>query len=249
MEQPRPGPPYAHAPIVEAIVDVQVTRPERVDLPVLARIGDEENDRYPTRNSRFDLTSTVNVSASGLSADAEQSEVGYVFTSKDGLQIFHAGLNQFTFSRLSPYVGWEDFVAEAARLWDCYRAGTEASEVTRVAVRYINRFEFDSPSIDLEDYFRVFPEIGSLPSMTGFLMRVQVPLERHDAMLNLTLAQVRTDAEDKIAVLLDNDVARFIAPDGACDPALVVRHLEDLHAAKNDAFEACLTDAAREFIS
>jgi uncharacterized protein (TIGR04255 family) len=98
---------------------------------------------------------------------------GYRFRSQDGLEIASFKQDGFSFSRLKPYTRWEQVFSEAERLWKSYVSAAAAEEVTRIALRFINRILLPLPIADFARYLTAPPAIPpSAPQdVTSFLFR------------------------------------------------------------------------------
>lgn len=232
---------------MEALIDLRCAIEPPATLGALAAVQEAEGERYPDRRDRMRFEGQLTL-GSQVGAAASQRHVGYLFTSADGRQAFQARTDGFTFSRFRPYERWETFRDEARRLWDAYRERVAVAGVTRVAVRFINRFDLPLPLNDFKDYFETVPEVApNLPqALSGFLMRLEIPQEDLDAMLLLTQALMPPEQEDVASILLDIDLFREYEQPVDGDEAW--RFLERLRVRKNDVFEACITERAREVI-
>jgi uncharacterized protein (TIGR04255 family) len=238
---------YARAPIIEALIDIQVRAPEGVALSTLAQVCRAERERYPSRQDRLFFHGELHV-GERVGATASQRPVGYIAFTEDRLQAFQARLDGFTFSRFAPYDRWETFRTEAERLWAAYRDLVGPEEVTRIGVRYINRLELPEGVQDLKEYLRTIPIISSeLPQqMTGFLMQVQIPQTDIDCVLELTEALVPPEQSGAVSVLLDIDIYRETA--GPIHEDEIWGLLENLRERKNVVFAACITERTQEMI-
>ena len=145
--------------------------------------------------------------------------IGWRFTTADGKQVAQFRKDGFTFSRLAPYTYWEEVFAEASRLFLLYLAATNPEEVTRPAVRYINRMPF--PETEVGDFspFLTAPPVCPVDRqvvLNGFLTQVQVhdPLTGISATITQTI-QSGGDSPDFVPVVLDLDVyeTRSFPPD------------------------------------
>jgi uncharacterized protein (TIGR04255 family) len=81
--------------------------------------------------------------------------------------------------------------------------------------------------------------------MVGFFMRLDVPLTSINARLILNQAMLppASPEPESVSVLLDSDVVSGSAP---ADDQEIWRRFEILRKAKNDVFEACITNLTRE---
>lgn len=239
--------PYPHAPIAEAVIDIRVTLPESVDLDALAKVGDAESSAYPIARKRMEYQSEMSFADEQVTTTDSTQQVGHVFVSTDEKQVFQSRLDGFSFSRLAPYESWEPVETEAFRLWRVYRDVTKPEAITRVAVRYINRIPLPSSDpFELDQYLRTFPEISSdLPQLVeSYLMQVQIPLPEYSAtlmMIQTTLVQ-----PDGYFLVLDNDVAKLVdEPYSKGTDDKILHWLRELRHAKNEVFEASITNKTR----
>ncbi len=120
----------------------------------------------------------------------------------------------------------------------------EPGGVLRVGVRYINKIVLPDQEVELKTWFRCGPPtVPELPGkIAGFVSRVEF-LYPDAVKLLLTQASIDTP-EEPSAFLLDLDVLW----DGgeAQLPDAIMTVVDDLHERVGSAFEAIITDAARE---
>jgi uncharacterized protein (TIGR04255 family) len=169
-----------------------------------------------------------------------------VYASEDQKQVYQTRLDGFAFSRLAPYESWERFSNEARRLWQAYRECLKPVAVTRLAVRYVNRLDIPGERIEIKDYLRTSPEIGQdLPqNLDSYFMQLQIPMDdiRCKLVLNETIGQ--PSQVDHISLILDIDL--FRTEDIPEEEESIWELFEALRRRKNEVFEACITDRARE---
>jgi uncharacterized protein (TIGR04255 family) len=173
--------------------------------------------------------------------------MGYVFLSPDKKQLFQAKRTGFTFNRLAPYPGWDAFFTEAKRLWEEYRKVARPRGYKRIALRYIDRFDFPLSTVQLETYFRTYPEVSrELPQLiAGFFFQLNLPIDEIQAVAAITQTMVEPTTPGHSSVILDIDLYRTEAlPSGNELWPL----FETLRIWKNKIFEASITESTREFI-
>ena len=235
---------YPNAPITEAIIDIQVETGATVDA--LDPIQGGEEAAYPTVEKM-----TANTGALMFRPDmspiahATSQPIGYLARSQDGLQIYQARSNGFTFSRLARYPHWGVFSAEARRLWDKYRTVTKPSAITRVAVRYVNRIDIPLPVKSFGDYLRTAPQLSpDLPQgLSGYFMQLMIPLTEIKCEGIINQALIEPAKPEVVSVVIDSDI--FRAVERPAEEEQLWGLLEQLRTAKNTVFEACITDEAR----
>ena len=238
---------YSKAPITEAIIDLRIAPRADFALDELRKATESSRSRFPRIDPIFQAMGKMQVHPGvSATASAQQTQSGFRAMSSDGKDVCQRQLTGLTVSRLAPYESWEPFRDLARELWDEYRAALKCQLVTRIAVRYVNRIDIPESPVELKKYFRTSPEVSpDLPQMMeGFFMQVRLPQTdiESTAVLNQTI--VSSDDENCTSVILDIDLFREHGiPEDEC---ALWDTFEVLHRRKNEIFEACITDAARE---
>jgi uncharacterized protein (TIGR04255 family) len=244
---------YDHAPITEALIDIQFKGPA-VSPDELVALQEQEAAYFPEKKPTYVASLKLDQRAGEMPAFGEQtaSQTGWAFIADDKLRVWQISPGAFTFSRLAPYQSWEPFRDEARRLWDLTRTVLKPETFTRIALRYINRIELPLPFADFKEYLLTVPEVApTLPqALSNFFMQLQIPQVDIQAMLILNqqlLPHVLQAAQPMIVpVLLDIDL--FKETDLPQNEEGVWNLLEQLHSKKNETFEGCITDKTRAII-
>ena len=239
-----PGTRYPHAPITEAVIDIQVTATVSVDE--LAKAIADEPGYLPPEKLLTGSGAMVFGPEEKAFATAKAEQVGYLSRSADGLHIYQVRTNGFTFSRLAEYTSWMEISVEARRLWAKYRSIANPTRITRIALRYINRLDIPLPVQDFSFYLRTAPQLSSdLPQgLSGYFMQLQLPMPelQGTCIINQTIIEPPVKP-GTAAVVLDIDV--FRATEVTTDESQLWAQLGQLRDSKNRVFEACITDEAR----
>lgn len=238
---------YDKAPIKEAVIDIQIDGASSRSVTVFA--GASLPSGYVPRQTIVKGLLRGQLTSGRLSAEGKQDEIGYVFVGGDGKHVAQFKTDGFTFSRLAPYLTWEQLRDEARTLERIYTQLVGPHRVIRIGLRYVNQIDMPNPVRDFRDFVRVYPEISSdLPQLlSGFFMQAQIPQTDIDAMLVISEAMVPPPNEAHVSLILDIDVFRQgnVAKSG--DEVWEV--LEVLRLRKNLVFEGCITNNTRELIS
>jgi uncharacterized protein (TIGR04255 family) len=222
-----------------------VELPSEASVESFDVVSQEVKGEYPNREERNRLEGSF-AAGKHVEASAKQTKVGYLFRSADGKRVLQTRLDGFTFSRLRPYESWATIRDEAKRLWGVYQRTVKPIRVTRVAVRYINQIDMPLPLQDFKEYFRTIPEVSAeLPQgLSAFLMQLQIPQVDLGAVLVLTETLAPPPSPDLASIILDIDLFKE-----GCDLKSdddVWSLLESFRDRKNEAFEGCITDKARQ---
>ncbi|MET0091670.1 MAG: TIGR04255 family protein, partial [Candidatus Thiodiazotropha sp.] len=192
-----------HAPIKEAIIDIQVALPEKVKIEAL-------NSRYAEFAGQYPRHETLQRGEFGFhSNDGEpprltigHTVVGYRYTSEDARRVVQFRMDGFTFSRLEPYDTWEEMKEEAIRLWEIYAKSVSPNPITRIATRYVNLLKLPI-NTELKGYLRAPPTVpeGLNQELSSFLTRIEIrelltrPLNTEIAMRRMQSFGVQNTCE------------------------------------------------------
>lgn len=236
---------YTRPPIVETLLDIQVDLPGDFQLEKLLKCQNDVKNDYPEMQKK-NLGAMQVSFGQGVSSSASMKPHGYVFIAPDKKQLFQARLDGFSFHRLSPYQGWDAFTTEAQRLWQLYRQIGHPQGYKRITIRTINRFDFSSPTVLLETYFRTFPQVSSdLPQlMNGFFFQFNLPLPEIQSEVTITETAVDPPTPDRCSILLDIELYRTANLTGSELWSI----FPTMRIWKNKVFEACITKSAQEMI-
>jgi uncharacterized protein (TIGR04255 family) len=242
-------PHYSKAPIVEALIDIQTRIPDSTTVDQLRGMHGLRSDEFPELMALE--RDTVKVQFTPFdppSADGARVGYGFLSHSKDKSRAWRVTRDGFTYSQVGCYDRWEVLRDEARPLWDLYRQTISPEAISRVAVKYVNRFDLPLPIRDFKDYFRTYPEVSPvLPQgLAGLFTQLLIPYDDLGAMLVLTQALVPPPRTEVVSFVLDIDL--FVANISSSDDKSIWDLLEKLRTCKNEVFEGCITDAARELI-
>jgi uncharacterized protein (TIGR04255 family) len=233
---------YAHAPVVEAVIDLQVQLGNRAE-ECLAHLSEKLADRFPQKDQLHMVAMEMRPDGTTMQRDA----VGWRLTNAGGGRILQLKRQGFTYSHMSPYTRWSVFSAEARSLWAEFVSSCSPEFVSRIALRYINRLKLPKGHVKLEDYLAVHPSVPPVyEPVQGLLLQLQ---GRHKAIDPLCTSVVTIASEQPTdpsfqPVILDIDifVEKRLPVDG--DESWSI--LEQLRVKKNELFEAAITTKLRE---
>lgn len=236
-------------PITEALIDIRANLPSGIDLPVLATFHTEIKDRFPEKKERIIFEGGFQINAEGMTESLPSSQriTGYFFQSSDGGKIVQARLDGFTFNKLKPYEDWKMFQNEAKELWKYYLEVAKPTNITRIALRYINRIEIPLPCKDFKDYILTLPDVapGVPQGLDHFLMRLSIPDPKTSSAAIITETTGQIDESGKsIPFIFDVDVFRQTILEPTSGEIWEV--MDTLHELKNSIFFNSITDKTKE---
>lgn len=237
-------PHLSNAPIVEAVVDWRVKLPIDFDIEKFKEMGSALGPRYKLSDEEKEFEFKFQPKSRDAPQVSSHKIRGYRFKTEDGFEIVNFQQNGFNFSRLKPYTQWDSVFGEAERIWNIYRSVCQPEEISRIAVRYINRILLPLPLKDFGVYFVVPPVAlpqGVPPLINALLYRVSLSEPGSGIVTNVTQVLEPPDAGHAPFILdIDAYIARGMDPDSPD----VRPHFFALRAMKNRVFFALLTPTA-----
>lgn len=240
---------YKHAPIVEALIDLQVEYPA---LPQESQFYDCAGNLsklfpivVPIHHFQFDLADGAGSPAPVVKSD--MNAIGLRLDNPDETRVLQIQQRGFTYSHLPPYSRWLEFRSEAESLWSTFREKLLPSAVTRVGVRNINRIAVPSSPVDFDTYFNLSPRLPKNMNQTVAGCYMQLVLPQADispqasAVINFALEP--SQYPGKLSFLLDIELFCACRFEASSEEIWVM--LDKLRVRKNELFEACITDKTR----
>lgn len=240
---------YQNPPITEALLDIRVSLPPDVNLEQLAIYHDEVKDTFPGKEQRIAWTGGFEFKPGTPPKVTPPSggPDGFFFRSPSENKLIQVRRDGFTFNKLKPYTNWPQFSKEAKSHWERYLRIAKPYQVTRLALRYINRIEIPLPFKDFKEYVLTIPDIApGLPNaMSNMIMQLVVPDEKIGATANITEAiEPLKEGQSFLGFIFDIDVFRKITLQP--DDKKIWEIMEDLRAFKNQIFKKSLTEKCKE---
>jgi len=240
---------YRNPPIEEVLVEFRFVPGQEWDLTIPGKLHQHDaiKAQYPgkPRTQKVFLGAELQAGPGYPPNLAVHEGVGRVqLVDERGNHLISLGLDVLSVNVLRPYDGWDQFRPRIETALQAYTEVAEPSGVSRVGVRYINKIVLPEKEIDLGTYFRCVPSpLPELPSkVTGFMSRMEF---LYDDAVKLLLTQASIDAlESQSAFLLDLDLIWKSAEAKGLNAIMAI--VDDLHEREVVAFEAIITDAARE---
>jgi uncharacterized protein (TIGR04255 family) len=231
---------YAKPPITEAVLSIVFADP--IDDNTLSKTRDKLQKNY--QNVRQLMR--IDADFDGQRAVVRNVPIGYQLSDHDQLNHCILKPNEVATSVLAPYPGWEAFVERMTANFAVARETMGYRKIARISGRYINRLDipFTDGPIETLDYIT----IGPAPR-TDFLHKTRLYGLRTETdspgglrvIVSTGIADPALVAH--MSIVLDIDVIQLAPPQR---PEEVLETLEQIHGAKNEVFELCITDNARE---
>lgn len=233
-------------PIVEAVVDIDVEmRPGFVLADAQDRLAAAFADGYPVTRTRQVETHEIHPQPGSVGEVRSRSGLeSLMFLQPDEKQLVQARRRGFTFNRLAPYSGFDQYQAEIERRWLQFRTMVDPVRVTAVRMRYINRIELPllDGRIDLDQYLKIGPRapVEDDFDFASFSSRSVMVEKSTGVQVGLSLASLPA-VDGRLPLVLDIEVILPEELDSAELPDLSQR-LAMLRATKNRVFRESLEE-------
>ena len=236
------------APATEALIDLRVDG--TIELDDLERLSEELATDFPVEQPLIQWVGKFELKSETPVPQLEHRGVrGFLRRDKDNQSVVQVRRDGFTFSKLRPYTNWRDVCGMARVLWHRYVELAKPTNITRLAVRYINHISPPDGWNAAHDWLSIRASSPKIPGMPAepadFHIRM---LQRHPAAAHVATITVATVAtpEGRRALLFDIDVANDITL--AVDDENAWSILADLRDYKNDIFFGTITTKTRELL-
>jgi uncharacterized protein (TIGR04255 family) len=235
-------PHLTKAPVVEAAIQI-LTRPGvSLEEAKLLETLKEKLPDYTDFESHRSINYQIVFSPESKVEPKDMGWSGVRCKTADGLQVANFGKDGFAFSRLKPYVNWEQFSNEALRLWAIYLDLAKPVEVQRLGLRFINRLILPIETAKLRDYFvhsSRAPDGLELP-LIAFFNQNTFAVPEHDLAIQISQTREPFQSPTKeVGLILDIDA--FTLKGFEIKDDVLQNRLNQLRWLKNKAFFGSVT--------
>lgn len=248
---------YQNPPIEEALCEFHFRPGQDWNLTIPGKLQTKLGDEYTGKPQEQRVVQVGLESQGGEPPNLRYGEgLGRVLlATKDDKRRIGVGQDILSVHILRPYqypnaygnTGWEEFQPRISQALDAYWSVAEPVGVCRIGIRYINKIVIPREKGNIQDYLKcTFPTVIELPEkMNGFASRTEFSYEDE---VRLVLSQfTMLSPTNHIELILDLDVIWKTEGTVARDKAL--EKVDDLRDRERAAFEAVITDQAREIFN
>lgn len=236
----------SHAPIVEAVLDVDCDMPPAFDLAALeGKLQDAFREEYPKFRTQYLEEYRIERKGDQPSKhSAKRAIQAFQFLQNDEKQLVQVRTQGFSFNRLAPYSTLDEYLPEIERAWGLFATIISPVQIRIVRLRYINRIllPFANERVELERYLKVSPRLPEEDRLqfAGFLNQHAAVEVGTGHQVNIVLTSQPRE-NDNLPVILDI----CVASEGTATPedwVWILAKVQSLRALKNRVFRNTLTD-------
>lgn len=237
-----------NAPIKEAVIDIRLNLSKKFQEDDESKVEKLFSEDFKDIKKIWTFEGKIQIGDDdGKTAvqETHKAWMGYRLISKDGLNVLQIRNNGFTFSRLYPYKNWKSIKANATKYWKLFRSFKEIENISRLAVRYINKITLPLKAKEISDYFTAPPSIPPNVSQTlvDFFTKVSIGYPERKTTANIIQTIYKVDENRGVDILLDIDVFS-LQPD--FDEKEIWEFFDYLRDLKNKVFFESITEKTLE---
>lgn len=237
---------YQQPPITEAVIGINFE--ENIEEVVLSDLQSNFSKYYPNHQLVENVNFKVEIDASADNPKTTSiKEIGHRLSTSDQTELLILLPKTFTVSQLAPYPGWDVFFDRFARDWKILKRKLGFQPIRRIGVRYINRIDIplEGEIVEHEKYLGIFPNITSkFGPLSAYAVQVEIFMKDLECRLNINSAAVPSPVLNHSSFVIDQDISREVNVPQKDDAILGL--IEQIRSRKNEVFESCVTDQARE---
>jgi uncharacterized protein (TIGR04255 family) len=235
-----------HAPIIEAVLDIDCDLPPGLDWNSLSGSAKEAfQSAYPKARQQRVQNHILTPGAEGAPVLQSNEGLGALqFLTEDEKQLVQFRPNGFSFNRLAPYGSLDDYLPEIESAWDKFREFAKPVMVRKLGLRMINRIllPMEGGRLNYGDYLHTgprLPDTGMKLGIAGFLdQQVAVDAESGNRVNIVKTSELPVDGN--LPLILDID-AFFLCEIPPPDWSDLLPRLKSLRNLKNRVFRHTLT--------
>ena len=230
---------YNKPPLIEAVCDFRFSSSQPWDWTIPGLFYEQIQDNFPKKNQVNVVETRVDPNEGKI---VQQSQLKMQFISLDGTAVIQVAPDNLTIHQLRPYDGWQYYKARILKYLSVYHKTAHPESLANVVLRYVNRIDFLYTEIELEEYFRILPQVPNpIPQIfPSFLLNVDVPYNSLKSGLRIIFGTVLPEGVTKLAYLLDLSMSSSTSAISSGDE--VSEWLEAAHKHLEVAFDAAFTE-------
>jgi uncharacterized protein (TIGR04255 family) len=236
---------YNNPPVVEAFCEVYFTG-SRWDPTIPGLFYEKVRKDFPQKSlmEQIGIEAQIGFGQAGFRRVPVESRMR--FAREDNSQLVQLARDLLVVNQLPPYPHYELWRAVVLSTIDVYRQLACPEGIAQLGMRYINRINVLSPGIQMEHYFRVYPELPEElgPAHGPFMLQLVMSPVCPGHQLTLTLGSSPPEQPGSLSCLLDLYDVVVVGGRSAFEEVQCL--LDEAHVNLVHTFENTIADASRK---
>jgi uncharacterized protein (TIGR04255 family) len=240
--------PYRRPPITEAVIEARFAA--ELSPTQVEKASSKLSSLYPSDQPIMNFGVALGVPqvlTEEVTTQVNKRDVGHRRSTLDMSEIALIWPSAFIVSQLAPYPGWDTFFARFVRDWKVLKRSSVFTKLIQIGVRYINRIDvpIENEIIEESEFLNVYPTTpAKFGVLRGYGVQARLYLGDIDCTLHINSSAVPSPLIGHGSFLLDIDIFRTNNPPQ--NDREIFELLNGIRVKKNETFEACITNRARE---
>jgi uncharacterized protein (TIGR04255 family) len=236
---------YKNPPVIEAVCEFRFKPESPWDGTIPGLLYSKIHDDFPIREDKIRFETKIRPHEKEILNEVTSTKRMH-FLNNERTNLVQAGQNMLAINKLAPYTHWNDFKSLIGRILNEYKQIAPPKGFERIGLMYVNRLDFEETTIDLKEFFSLYPFIpdGLAPHHGDFILRINFPHENSRDNLFLIFESTKPKIPGGLSMFLNFDYS-LLKPDEV-SLGQVTDWLENAHNHIEDAFEKCVTEKCKE---
>lgn len=187
------------------------------DDTIPGRIFDEIKSEFNIKKQLPPAQIENALAQAGESAERTRNSGSRVqFIRERGDRIVQIAPGLLVVNQLKPYESYQAWRPTILRMADVYQSLLKPGRIKKIGFRYLDRIVLDTSSVEIKDYFRIYPQVPEnlIQEHGPFVLRVAIPSKHpgHESLVTFGVAP--SGGKEGISFMLDL-YNGFIPPDNS----------------------------------
>lgn len=252
---------YSKSPIIEAVCEFRFQNKNKWDWTIPGILYSSIKEKYPIKKEikgfgvGIQFKQQTDSNSSNVSSNVIEKMEGMQFLTNDKNQMIQIKENTLSIHIIKPYSSWEIFKPAIIECLEKYKPLMEPIGITRIGIRYINKFENLPDSFEIEKFFNYnirFPK-KEQSTIGEIILKSSIPipdLNNPEGFMNMILIINKiVPNQNGSNHILDLDMIYQKENDEMILLDEVPNYLEKAHENILSTFESIITDEIRKLIT
>lgn len=233
---------YKNPPIVEAIIDIKFAQNPSLTIDLLEGFHERVANDYPNIQDILHANGPIRP----VGPPPEIRIAGFNFLNGDNSRLIQVRMDNLILNFTGKYCGWDQFYTTSHQIWSTFIESCGDQNVSQVSLRFINKISIPEASVDLKEYFNIYPEsVLPLPQhLSDFFMHVSMQLDNPECSLNIVQMMDKLQSDQGLSFILDLSYVKSFDQKPSEDQ--LWDFVSGLRMAKNRIFQDSITAKTKD---
>lgn len=239
---------YRNPPIIEAVCEFRFSSDTPWDDNISDTLFNSIKDDFPIQESRQNARIKVKSTGKQIEPEIVIADKS-IFLSRDRKNVIQIGPRLIAISCLKPYQSWEKFQPNIKYAFEIICKITDIKGINRIALLYIDKIDLPADQIDIEEYFKFYPCLGSdLPDkFVNFIVGCDFSFAKKRDMCRLKLTKAMPEIKGGSAFLLTSEY--YLAKRNTVAKEDAMNWVENAHVELKRIFQGCITEKLEDYFT